>query len=69
MQYEIYFQIGTKKLKHVIDAYSREDAIKRLKDKIVIHKVEEVLEEEPDYDLPPEHHRDVEYLKSIFGIK
>jgi hypothetical protein len=65
MQYTIYFTIGTKKLKHTLEAYSREDAISRLRQKIEVLRVDE----EREYDLPPEHDADVEYLKSIFGIK
>ena len=60
MKYTIYFELYGKKMKTDIDAYSREDAISRLREKIIIHRVDEHLE--PGDDV-------VDRLKNIFGIK
>ena len=64
MTYTLYFSIYGKKMKCQIDAYDREGAIELLRQKIVIHRVDE--EREPCLD---GNDPDVEYLKSIFGIK
>ena len=63
-EYTLYFQIGTKKLRHTLDAYSREDAIARLRQKIEVLRVEEELPEVYDGKDPA-----VEHLKSMFGMK
>jgi hypothetical protein len=57
MTYTIYFELYGKKMKCRIDAYDREGAIKKLKDKIIIHKVD------------VEQDQTVEFLKDMFGIK
>jgi hypothetical protein len=48
MKYTIYFSIGNKNLKHTLEAYSREDAIQRLKAKINVHRVDQELDDEPE---------------------
>lgn len=60
MTFTIYFELYGKKMKVNIDAYSREDAINKLKSRIIIHQVDEHLE--PGDDV-------VDRLKNIFGIK
>jgi hypothetical protein len=57
MTYIIYFSIYDKKMKCQIGAYSREQAIQILKDKIIIHKID------------IEQDQTVEDLKNLFGIK
>ena len=60
MTFTIYFELYGKKMKVNIDAYSREDAINKLKSRIIIHQVDEHLE--PGDDV-------FDRLKNIFGIK
>lgn len=60
MTFTIYFELYGKKMKVNIDAYSREDAINKLKSRIIIHQVDEHIE--PGDDV-------VDRLKNIFGLK
>lgn len=60
MNFTIYFELYGKKMKTDIEAYSREDAINRLKNKIIIHRVDEEI---------AEGENEVERLKNILGIK
>lgn len=60
MTFTIYFELYGKKMKVNIDAYSREDAINKLKSRIIIHQVDEHIE--PGDDV-------VDRLNNIFGLK
>lgn len=60
MTFTIYFELYGKKMKTDIEAFSREDAINRLKNKIIIHRVDQEIAEGDN---------DVEILKSILGMK
>lgn len=60
MTFTIYFELYGKKMKTDIEAYSREDAINRLKNKIIIHRVDEEI---------AEGENEVERLKNILGMK
>lgn len=60
MNFTIYFELYGKKMKTDIEAFSREDAINRLKNKIIIHRVDEEI---------AEGENEVERLKNILGIK
>lgn len=53
----IKFEIFDKKMKTTIRAYSKEEAIKKLKDKIVIYSCESKGDD------------DLEFLKEIFNLK
>lgn len=57
MTYTIYFELYGKKMKCRIEAYDRDGAIKILKDKIIVHRVD------------VEQDQTVEMLKDMFGIK
>lgn len=57
MTFIIYFELFEKKMKCKIDAYNREGAIQKLKEKIIIHKVD--IEED----------QTLSDLKNMFGIK
>jgi len=57
MTLTVYFSLYGKKMKCRIEAYDRDGAIKILKDKIIIHRVD-VDEDQA-----------VERLKEMFGIK
>jgi hypothetical protein len=52
--YTIYFELFGKKMKTTVEAENVDQAKRKIKDKIVFHKVEE--------------NNPFEYLKNIFGI-
>lgn len=41
-EYTIYFEIFGKKMKHTIFAFDEQQAVRLLKEKIILHKVEQV---------------------------
>lgn len=56
-KYLIYFEIFGKKMKTEIMARDREDAKRKMKEKIIFHKIEKISDPT------------VDYLKNIFRIK
>ena len=56
-KYLIYFEIFGKKMKTEIMARDREDAKRKMKEKIIFHKIEKTSDPT------------VDYLKNIFKIK
>lgn len=57
MTFTLYFELYGKKMKCRIDAYDRDGAIRMLKDKIIVHRID------------VEQDQTVEDLMKIFGIK
>jgi hypothetical protein len=57
MTYTIYFELFDRKMRYTIEADSPDLAVRKLKDKIIIHKV------------VPEPDPFVQMMKDIFGIK
>ena len=56
-KYLIYFEIFGKKMKTEIFAASKEEAKRKMKEKIIFHKIEKISDPT------------VDYLKNIFRIK
>ena len=58
MKFKIKFETFNKKMITVIDAETQEQARRKLHDKLIIHEVETIIQEDET----------VKFLKNIFGI-
>lgn len=56
-QYTIYFEIFGKKMKHTIFAFDQQQAVRLLKEKIVLHKVEQVPDKTKSDKFVDEFHK------------
>ena len=67
--YNVYFEIFGKKMKASIEAKTREEAYQKVKDKIIFHKITELVEKEDQEgnDIISQEMREV--FESIFKFK
>lgn len=69
MEYLVYFEIGGKKLCQKVTADSEPQAIQKVRDDIIFHKIVPYEEPvpEPDYKLPFDN--PIEQLSKLFNIR
>jgi len=66
MNYQVYLELYSKKLRVTVDAISANDAIKQVKAALIIHKVVKV-DEDRGRDIGDD--LTVEMLKDLFNLK
>lgn len=67
MDYNVFFEIGGKKLCQKVTAKSPQQAKRKVIEDVTFHKIEPYTEPEPDYKLPMD--KDVQNLMDLLNIR